>query len=237
VVLEFGAADVLLNAGEKNAVLGSPLFLCPAAQSSAVGVGVNALAKAVATAHREGALPDANLGRQAIAHVIDCRPTLYKKVLDTCNLLNWYHADKQQPVTPIVGSDIVVCAFRIRDYTKLCNLLGLTDAQVSKAAKVPTALVSSLTANYRLHLAPVLKVYDVLREAALAKPRVEGEAAELERLRSKGIRDNIVADRKPFINIQKIDGDDSGTDIYVLNEHNVVSAPTNGHPWELGLDL
>lgn len=232
-ILEFGAADVVLNAGEMNAVHGAPLFLCPAAQKASVGINAHALVKEVRAAELDKVLAaGSNLGRQAISHVIECRPTLYQKALDTCNLLNWYNSVKRDREELLVGpSDIIVCAFRIRDFSKLCAALELDDAKVAKLANVPLAQVQSLTGNYRLHFAPVLKIFEALKQAALALAPAEGEIAELDRVRRKNLRESIVVDRKPFVNIQKLGPDDANHDYYVLNEVNVGAAPTSGHPW------
>lgn len=198
-----------------------------------MGINAHALVKEVSAAKVDQVLAGgANLGRQAIGHVIECRPTLYQKVLDTCNLINWYNAKKRDRTDIFIGqSDIIVCAFRIRDFSKLCAALGLDDVNVAKLAKVPLAQVQALTGNYRLHLAPVLKIFEALKHAAIALPPVTGEIAELDRLRRKNIRESIVIDRKPFVNIQKLGSDDTNHDYYVLDETKVAAAPSTGHPW------
>lgn len=229
--LEFGDADVRLNAGELRAVYNAPLYLSPAAQNAATAIGVNALVQLVKAAKREGVIPkDHSLGKQAISHVLDCYPTLYLKMIDTCNLINWHHVERETD-PPIKKEDIVVCGFRLRDFSKLQTELGLSEEAIAKGAGVDVRLIKSLNGNYRVHLDPVLKIHEFLVSAAAKIAVTPDESDDLKRLRQGKIQDGVAIDEKPFVNIEKIQNPYGPGDVHLLNAQNVTKAPADGHPW------
>jgi hypothetical protein len=192
----------------------------------------------VKAAKAAGIIPNTterSLGRQAINHVLECYPTLYVKLLDTCNLINWYYVDHLKADPPIAKDEIIVCGFRLRDFTKLPNLLGLSLSDIALGSGVRLQFVESLHAKYRVHLDPVLKIHDFLVTEARKLPIKADESPDLTRLRIGRIEQGVAIDDSTYLNIQKIpDPYDKTKDVYLLDSSNIEKAPREGHPWAIG---
>lgn len=221
--------DVRLERGERT-VLGEPLFFCPAAAVVAAnfGLGAATIAREVSAAQRaEVVHPDDPLGRVAIDNVLKCRPTSFKRLMNTINVINFIMLERGHEDQVLPAKAIIAAAFRIRDVDRMLTEIKVAPREIAEAAKVDETFVETLRLRYRLNLDPTLKIFQALK----SNPKIRA-SRWYERLAKDGVR-NIVVDRAARTNVQRV-GEEEGMPIYLLNQDNLVAAPLNGHPWSIG---
>lgn len=226
-----GSCDVVLSAKERLGVGEARLFLCPAAMEIAANhrIGVNTIASNVSAAAGAGVIGKGDtLGRLAISRVVSCVPTSLQKVIDTVNVINWM-VHNATGDAPIAGHDIIAAVFALRDLDKAMAVLKLEDEALARRARVPVAFVQSLRKNYRLHLAPVLKLRGVL--AHLLASSTAAGADELRQTFDSDPRNAIHAGAAGRPKIEELPRRSEDEERYLLNEGNVEPAPAEGHPW------
>ncbi len=223
--------DVRLERGERT-ILGEPLFFCPAAAVVAANfdLGAATIAREVSAAQMAGVVHrDDALGRVAIDNVLKCRPTSFRRLINTVNVINFIMMGRGHQDQLLPSKSIIAAVFRIRDFDRMLTELKLAPREVADAAKVDENFVESLRARYRLNLEPTLKIL----QAAKSNPKVRSSRWH-EKLVKDGLR-SIVVDRVPRANVQRLGEEESnGSPIYLLNQDNLVAAPANGHPWSIG---